>query len=220
MLPNAARTRSVVFVVIKILRIVQPPQTWRPTWSVALEPKQLMQLSINLPVVPDGSIFASFARLGQASVSISHCAHTTDETRYVSIFVQGIFLIIHLHLGPTSLGGVLEVTGQCILSRIVNFSSWWRQATLVICWQSPNQCSAQQQNPKTEGSAMSVTAMWPKRLQCDSPRGSAILCTETSKTNKGVVIDVKTQVGWVWQVSGWWCDVTNVSEKCIELLQC
>ena len=30
---------------------------------------------------PDGSIFASFARLGQASVSISHHAHTTDETR-------------------------------------------------------------------------------------------------------------------------------------------
>ena len=35
---------------------------------------------------PDGSIFASFARLGQASVSISHRAHTTDETRYVFIF--------------------------------------------------------------------------------------------------------------------------------------
>ena len=89
----------------------------------------------------------------------------------------------------------------------------------VIRWQSPNQCSAQQQNPKTVSSAMSVTATWPKRLQCDSPRGSAILCTETSKTNKGVVIDVKTQVRWVWQVSGWWCDVTDGSEKCIELLR-
>ena len=89
----------------------------------------------------------------------------------------------------------------------------------VIRWQSPDQCSAQQQNPKTEGSAMSATAMWPKRPQCDSPRGSAILCTETSKTNKGVMIDVKMQVGWVWQVSGWRCDVTDGSEKCIELLR-
>jgi hypothetical protein len=32
---------------------------------------------------PDGSIFASFAQLGQGMVSISHCAHTTDETRSV-----------------------------------------------------------------------------------------------------------------------------------------
>jgi hypothetical protein len=31
----------------------------------------------------DGSIFASFARLGQASLSISHRAHTTDEMRFV-----------------------------------------------------------------------------------------------------------------------------------------
>ncbi|KAI0291919.1 hypothetical protein B0F90DRAFT_1604841, partial [Multifurca ochricompacta] len=30
----------------------------------------------------DGSIFASFAQLGQASQSISHCAHTTYETRF------------------------------------------------------------------------------------------------------------------------------------------
>ena len=84
----------------------------------------------------------------------------------------------------------------------------------------PNQCSAQQQNPKTKGSAMSVTATWPKRPQCDSLRGSAILCTETSKMNKGVVIDVKTQVGWVWQVLGWLCNVTDGSEKCIESLRC
>ena len=76
----------------------------------------------------------------------------------------------------------------------------------VIRWQSPNQCSAQQQNPKTEGSAMSVTVTWPKRLQCDSPRGSAILCTETSKTNKGVVI---VNTSWVSVTSVrvmMWCD--------------
>ena len=30
---------------------------------------------------------------------------------------------------------------------------------VALIRQSPNQCSAQQQNPKTEGSAMSVTAM-------------------------------------------------------------
>ena len=30
----------------------------------------------------DGSIFTCFARLGQASVSISHRAHTMDETRF------------------------------------------------------------------------------------------------------------------------------------------
>jgi hypothetical protein len=34
----------------------------------------------------DGSIFASFARLGQSSVTISHRAHTTDETRFVISF--------------------------------------------------------------------------------------------------------------------------------------
>ena len=33
--------------------------------------------------VRDGSIFASFARLGQGSVTYSHHAHTTDETRLV-----------------------------------------------------------------------------------------------------------------------------------------
>ena len=100
------------------------------------------------------------------------------------------------------------------------YLSLWRVVTfLMMRWQSPDQCSAQQQNPKTEGSATIVTATWPKRPQCDSPRGSAILCTETSKTNKGVVIDVKTQVGWVWQVLGWRCDATDVSEKCIESLR-
>ena len=38
----------------------------------------------------DGSIFASFARLGQASVSISHRAHTTDEIRSVYGFTHYI----------------------------------------------------------------------------------------------------------------------------------
>ena len=103
-------------------------------------------------------------------------------------------------------------------SKITCSRSHWSGWPLIH-WQLPNQCSAQQQNQRTEGSAMSVTATWLKRSQCDSLRGSAILCTETSKTNKGVVIDVKTQVGWVWQVSGWWCDVTDGSEKCIELLR-
>ena len=31
----------------------------------------------------DGSIFACFTQLGQASVSISHRAHTMDETRFM-----------------------------------------------------------------------------------------------------------------------------------------
>jgi hypothetical protein len=35
----------------------------------------------------DGSIFASFTQLGQASVSISHRAHTIDETRLVVLFI-------------------------------------------------------------------------------------------------------------------------------------
>lgn len=38
------------------------------------------------PGARDGSIFAAFARLGQASLSISHRAHTTDEMRFVFTF--------------------------------------------------------------------------------------------------------------------------------------
>ena len=34
---------------------------------------------------PDGSIFASFARQGQHPVKVSHRAHTSDETRLVSL---------------------------------------------------------------------------------------------------------------------------------------
>ena len=40
---------------------------------------------------PDGSIFACFARLGQASVSFSHRAHTTDEMRFVIFFLRKVF---------------------------------------------------------------------------------------------------------------------------------
>ena len=128
-LPNSARTRLVVSVDIKIRRIVQPPQTWRPTRSVALEPMQLMQLSINLPVV---LWMAQYSRHSpdlvkpQCRLAIVHI-RLTKQGMYLFL-VQGIFLIIHLHLGPTSLGGVPRVTGQCILSKIVNFSSWWGQA--------------------------------------------------------------------------------------------
>jgi hypothetical protein len=34
---------------------------------------------------PGASIFASFAQLGQRAVSFSHRAHTSDETRFVSL---------------------------------------------------------------------------------------------------------------------------------------
>ena len=37
------------------------------------------------PAAPGASIFTSFARLGQRAATISHRAHTSDETRYVSI---------------------------------------------------------------------------------------------------------------------------------------
>jgi hypothetical protein len=69
------------------------------------------------PGARDGSIFASFARLGQSSVTISHRAHTTDESRFVIYFTVVLFSVnfltcMMLHPGPTLLGGVLRATGQ------------------------------------------------------------------------------------------------------------
>lgn len=63
----------------------------------------------------DGSIFASFARLGQASQSISNRAYTTDEIRLVWGFTHNMLYFIitlYIYTGPTLLGGVLKVTGQ------------------------------------------------------------------------------------------------------------
>ena len=37
--------------------------------------------------IPGASIFASFAQLGQWAVSFSHQAHTSDETRFVSLLL-------------------------------------------------------------------------------------------------------------------------------------
>lgn len=43
----------------------------------------------------DGSIFAAFARQGQAPVTISHRAHTTDETRCTFIDICPLNYLTH-----------------------------------------------------------------------------------------------------------------------------
>ncbi|KAF8236978.1 hypothetical protein L208DRAFT_1249877, partial [Tricholoma matsutake] len=58
-------------------------------------------------IAPDGSIFTLFAQLDQETVSISHCAHTTDET-------WSIFCHQHLEAGHpgTSLPSLMMVARE------------------------------------------------------------------------------------------------------------
>ena len=62
----------------------------------------------------DGSIFASFARLGQGAVSISHRAHTIDETQYVplSMHTHKVANWSMSHLEPILPGGAPRAIGR------------------------------------------------------------------------------------------------------------
>jgi len=61
----------------------------------------------------DGSIFASFARLGQGAVTVSHRAHSIDETRHIFLLMLWSMTNLSLsHLEPTSPGGALRAIGR------------------------------------------------------------------------------------------------------------
>lgn len=62
------------------------------------------------PPSQDRSIFAAFSRPGQQPVSVSHRAHTRDETRYV--FYHCIILFSYATIGPILRDGAQRVIGR------------------------------------------------------------------------------------------------------------
>jgi len=76
----------------------------------------------------NGSIFAVFAWQGQQPVKVSHCAHTSKESR-CALYLYFI-AFCHEIIGFILQGGVQKATVLPRLSRIANLTSLWKLGIL------------------------------------------------------------------------------------------
>jgi len=76
----------------------------------------------------DGSIFAVFSCQGQQPVKVSHCAHTSEESRCVLYLYFTAFY--NEVIGLILWGGAWKATALPRLSRIANSTSLWKPGVL------------------------------------------------------------------------------------------